>query len=182
MRKITNSELGRLSTEEFKSAEKSQIVIIADNIRSLNNIGSLFRTSDSFAIQKIYLCGITATPPNREIHKTALGAELTVEWEYIKDTKEAVKKVKEEGYTTAAIEQVEGAVMLDQLQVAPTLKYAVIMGNEVDGVSQEVVDMCDMSIEIPQYGTKHSLNVAVACGIVIWTISSLLKIDKYTTM
>lgn len=175
MKKISNSELGRLSVEEFKISKKSEIIIIADNIRSLNNIGSLFRTSDSFAIQKIYLCGITATPPNREIHKTALGAELTVEWEYIKDTKEAVRQVKEQGYTVAAIEQVEGAIMLDKLEVSTNQKYAVIMGNEVDGVSQDVVDICDMSIEIPQYGTKHSLNVAVACGIAVWTITTLLK-------
>lgn len=175
MRKILNEELKRATAEEFKGVKKTPIIIILDNIRSLNNIGSIFRTADAFAISKIYLCGITATPPNREIHKTALGAELTIEWEYLKDTKQAVEKAKKDGYKIMAIEQVQQAIMLDEVKVNKNEKYAIILGNEVDGVSQEIINMCDASIEIPQYGTKHSLNVSVACGVTVWTLFSLIK-------
>lgn len=172
MRKILNSELARVSNEEFRTVQRTPIIIIADNIRSLNNVGSLFRTGDAFAVEKIYLCGITATPPNREIHKTALGAELTIDWNYFSNTDEAVSKAKSDGYTLAVVEQVEGAVMLDKFIIEHGAKYAVVLGNEVDGVSQGVVDMCDVAIEIPQVGTKHSLNVSVAGGLVLWSIFS----------
>ena len=139
-----------------------------DHVRSLNNVGSVFRTSDAFRVEAIYLCGITACPPHAEIHKTALGAEESVDWLYFKDTMEAVEKLKAEGYVVCAIEQAEGSTMLDKLLLDKTKKYAVILGNEVKGVQQNVVDNCDMCVEIPQYGTKHSLNVSVTAGIVIW--------------
>lgn len=168
MKKISNDELGRVSADEFKTMKRTPIILIADNLRSLNNIGSLFRSADAFAIEKIYLCGITATPPNRDIHKTALGAELTIDWEYKKTTMEAVAAVKDDNYTVIAIEQVEKAVMLNDFMVEDGKKYAIILGNEVKGVDQEVVDNCDLSIEIPQSGTKHSLNVSVAAGVVLW--------------
>lgn len=170
MRKILNSELHRSSNEEFKCSPRTPIIVIADNIRSLNNIGSLFRTADAFAIEKIYLCGITATPPNREIHKTALGAELTIEWEYFADSLTAARKATADGYILTAVEQVEGAIMLDKFNIELSARYAVVLGNEVDGVSQEVVDICDLAIEIPQIGTKHSLNVSVAAGVVLWSM------------
>ncbi|MEG0500189.1 MAG: TrmH family RNA methyltransferase [Rikenellaceae bacterium] len=178
MRKILNSELHRVSNEEFKSIPKTPILLIADNIRSLNNIGSLFRTADAFAIEKIYLCGITATPPNREIHKTALGAELTVEWDYFSESVAAAQKAIADGYVLTAVEQVEGAVMLNDFVVDPNTKYAIVMGNEVDGVSQEVVDLCQMAIEIPQIGTKHSLNVSVAAGVVRWALFKQYRKDE----
>lgn len=168
MRKILNEELGRASVEEFKSLKKLPIVVVSDNIRSLHNIGSLFRTADAFLIEAIYLCGISATPPNKEIHKTALGAELSVEWDYFSDTLHAVDKLKDNGYTIIAVEQVEGAVMLDKFVRDDTKRYALVMGNEVKGVAQDVVDRCDLAIEIPQRGTKHSLNVSVAAGVVLW--------------
>ncbi len=169
MRKITNEELQRVSVTEIKKLAKLPVVIVADNLRSLNNIGSLFRTADAFIIEKIYLCGICATPPNREIHKTALGAELTVEWEYNKETIDVVKKLKSNGYTAVAIEQVEGAIPLNNFTPEMDKKYAIILGNEVNGVQQEVIDICDVGIEIPQSGTKHSLNVSVAAGVVLWS-------------
>lgn len=175
MRKISNNELGRVSNEDFKSLKRTPIIVIADNIRSLNNVGSLFRTADAFAIEKIYLCGITATPPNREIHKTALGAELTIEWEYFENSIDAAIKAKNDGYLLTAVEQVEGAVMLNEFIVNLNTKYAIVLGNEVDGVSQEIVDICDLAIEIPQLGTKHSLNVSVAGGVVLWSIFSQFK-------
>lgn len=162
------TELNRISVEEFKVAKKIPLVIILDNIRSLNNIGSVFRTSDAFLVESIYLCGITATPPNTEIHKTALGAEFSVEWEYCEGTKDAVELLKKKGYVVCAVEQAENSVMLNHLELDRTSKYAIILGNEVKGVSQEVVDVCDKCIEIPQFGTKHSLNVSVATGIVVW--------------
>lgn len=168
MLKIENSELGRLSVDEFKSKKKREIVVVCDNIRSLNNIGSIFRSSDAFAFEMIYLCGISATPPNKEIHKTALGAELSVEWKYEADTKDAVATLIEQGYTPVCVEQVQGAIMLDEYIVDRGKKYALIFGNEVRGVSQDVVDMCSHAIEIPQEGTKHSLNVSVAAGVVMW--------------
>ncbi len=170
MRKITNQELGRLTPEEFKSIDKTPVVVVLDNVRSMNNIGAFFRTADAFAIERIVLCGITATPPNREIHKTALGAEQTVDWTYEKSTIEAVEKLKTEGYEVWAIEQVEGSVMLQNFEMKSGAKYAVVFGNEVMGVDQQVVDLCDGAIEIPQCGTKHSINVSVSGGVVLWTL------------
>lgn len=168
MKKISNEELGRPSIEEYSAMTKKEIIVILDNIRSLNNIGSFFRTCDAFAAKSIALCGITATPPNKEIHKTALGAELSVEWEHFKDSTSAVTKFRGEGYKIVAVEQVENAIMLTDYNVDKNGKYALVFGNEVNGVGQEVVDMCDEAIEIPQSGTKHSLNVAVSGGIVLW--------------
>ena len=179
MRKITNSELNRPSAELFATMQRIPIVVVLDNVRSAQNIGAFFRTGDAFAIEKVMLCGITATPPSRDIHKSALGAELTVGWEYYPTTAECVAALKVQGYTPLAIEQVEGAVMLDELDVDTTKKYALVFGNEVEGVDQAVVDMCDSAIEIPQVGTKHSVNVSVAGGIVLWEffvrLKSLLK-------
>ena len=169
-RKLKITELNRISAEEFKEADKLPLVVVLDNIRSLHNIGSVFRTSDAFRIACIYLCGIIAVPPHPEIHKTALGAEFTVDWKYFTDTVEAVDALKTEGYTVYSIEQAEGSVMLDELILNKTGKYAVVLGNEVKGVQQEVIDHCHGCIEIPQYGTKHSLNVSVAAGIVIWDL------------
>ena len=168
MRKLKITELNRISPEEFKDTIKMPLVVVLDNIRSLNNIGSVFRTSDAFLVEAIYLCGITATPPNAEIHKTALGAEYSVEWKHFADTVNAVDDLKQKGYTVFAIEQVENSVMLDNLELDQDKRYAIVMGNEVKGVQQTVVDACDGCIEIPQYGTKHSLNVSVTTGIVIW--------------
>jgi 23S rRNA (guanosine2251-2'-O)-methyltransferase len=168
MRKLKNSELNRISLEEFKNSQKTPIVVILDNIRSLNNIGSVFRTSDAFLIEKIFLCGITAKPPHKDIHKTALGATDSVTWEYIKDTSEAVIELKKEGYIIISIEQTEKAIMLHDFTIEEDKKYAVIFGNEVKGVQQEVVNMSDYAVEIPQIGTKHSLNISVSAGIVLW--------------
>lgn len=168
MRKLKVTEMNRLTTEAFKASRKIPLVVVLDHVRSLNNVGSVFRTSDAFRVEAIYLCGITACPPHAEIHKTALGAEESVDWLYFKDTMEAVEKLKAEGYMVCAIEQAEGSTMLDKLLLDKTKKYAVILGNEVKGVQQNVVDNCDMCVEIPQYGTKHSLNVSVTAGIVIW--------------
>lgn len=168
MRKLKITELHRLTPEAFKESKKIPLVVVLDHVRSLNNVGSVFRTSDAFRVESIYLCGITACPPHSEIHKTALGAEDTVDWLYFKDAMEAVDKLKKEGYTVFAIEQVEHSIMLDHLELDKKKKYAVVLGNEVKGVQQCVVDNCDSSIEIPQYGTKHSLNVSVTAGIVIW--------------
>lgn len=175
MRKIENNELDRKSIEEFKQAEKTPIIVILDDIRSLHNIGSVFRTGDAFLIEKIYLCGITATPPNKEIHKTALGATETVAWEYQKDVLEVIQKLKEEEVEIFAVEQVENAVFLDNFKPELNKKYALIMGNEVFGVNQEAIKRCDGAIEIPQLGTKHSLNVSVSAGIVIWDLFCKLK-------
>lgn len=173
-RKILNAELDRLSLEEFKREEKTPIIVVLDNIRSLNNIGSVFRTSDAFLIEKIYLCGITAQPPHRDINKTALGATDTVEWEHLEDTLALVKKLQADGAKVYAIEQVEGSISLNDFQVNSKERYAFIFGNEVDGVQQAVVNQCDGSIEIPQLGTKHSLNISVSAGIVLWDIFSKL--------
>ncbi len=174
MRKLKITELNRLSVDEFKEAEKLPLVVVLDEVRSLHNIGSVFRTSDAFLVDRIYLCGITATPPHPEMHKTALGAEDTVEWRYKKHTMEAVQELHDEGFTVLAIEQVEGSTMLDQLELEADKKYAIIMGNEVKGVNQEVVNVCDGCIEIPQYGTKHSLNVSVTTGIILWEFANKL--------
>lgn len=168
LRKLKVTEMNRLSVEEFKEAEKLPLVVVMDDIRSLHNIGAVFRTSDAFLIDKICLCGITAIPPHPELHKTALGAEFTVDWKYYAKTQDAVNELHAEDYVVLAIEQCEGSVMLGEFQLDPAKKYAIVMGNEVKGVNQEVVDMCDGCIEIPQYGTKHSLNVSVTAGIVLW--------------
>ena len=175
MRKLKVTELNRISVEAFKEADKLPLIVVLDNVRSQYNVGSVFRTSDAFRVECIYLCGISATPPHQEIHKTALGAEDTVNWEYYKDTKEAILKLKSEGYYIYSIEQVEGSVMLENLQLDPSKKYAVVLGNEVKGVQQEVVDLSDGCIEIPQYGTKHSLNVSTAAGIIIWDFFKWLR-------
>jgi tRNA G18 (ribose-2'-O)-methylase SpoU len=179
MRKITNSELNRPSAELFATMQRIPVVVVLDNVRSAQNIGAFFRTGDAFAIEKVMLCGITATPPSRDIHKSALGAELTVGWEYYPTTAECVAALKAQDYTILAIEQVEGAVMLDELEMDTTKKSALVFGNEAEGVDQAVVDMCDGAIEIPQVGTKHSVNVSVAGGIVLWEffvrLKSLLK-------
>ena len=168
MRKLKITELNRISVDEFKEVHKTPLVVVLDNIRSLHNIGSVFRTSDAFRVECIYLCGITATPPHDEMHKTALGAELTVDWKYVNNAVEAVDKLKEEGYTVYSIEQAEGSIMLESLSLDKQKKYAVVLGNEVKGVQQEVIDHSDGCVEIPQYGTKHSLNVSVTGGIIIW--------------
>lgn len=168
MRKITNEELMRPSVEVFVEMEKMPVVVVLDNVRSMQNVGSFFRTGDAFAVEKIILCGITATPPARDIHKTALGAEMTVRWEYAEKTTEAVMRLKEEGYRVLAVEQVEGAVMLNDFRTDEGAKYALVFGNEVAGVEQQVVDLADGAIEIPQVGTKHSLNVSVSGGVVLW--------------
>ena len=179
MRKLKITELNRLTVDEFKQANKLPLAVILDEVRSLHNIGSVFRTSDAFLVERIYLCGITATPPHPEMHKTALGAEDTVDWKYVKHTLEAVEALHNEGYTVLAIEQVEGSTMLDELELEPDKKYAIVMGNEVKGVQQEVIDACDGCIEIPQYGTKHSLNVSVTTGIVLWEFANkLIKFRK----
>ena len=175
MRKLKNSELGRLDVEDFKNTEKVPLIVVLDNIRSLHNIGSVFRTSDAFLIEKIYLCGITAQPPHKEIHKTALGATESVDWEYFDTTMEAVKKLQMEGVHVMAIEQAENSTSLQDFNIAPSQKYAIIMGNEVKGVQQEVVSACDAVIEIPQYGTKHSLNIAVTAGVVIWDLFKKMR-------
>ncbi|PZR22720.1 MAG: RNA methyltransferase [Flavobacterium psychrophilum] len=177
MRKLANSELDRKSIEDFKEAEKTPLIIILDDIRSLHNIGSVFRTADAFLVEKIYLCGITATPPNKEIHKTALGATDTVAWEYAKDVLEVITKLQVEGTDVWAIEQVENSVYLNDFQPEEGKKYALVFGNEVKGVSQEAIKLCSGTIEIPQLGTKHSLNISVSAGIVVWDIFQ----KNYTT-
>lgn len=172
LKKLKVTEMNRLTVEEFKEARKLPLVVVLDEVRSLHNIGAVFRTSDAFLINRIYLCGITATPPHPEMHKTALGAEYTVDWKYCKKAQDAVNELHDGGYTVFAIEQCKGSTMLDELQLDPAKSYAIVMGNEVKGVQQEVVDMCDGCIEIPQYGTKHSLNVSVTAGIVLWEFAN----------
>ena len=180
MRKLANNELNRLDIEQFKKAEKTPLIVILDNVRSLNNIGSVFRTCDAFLIEKIYLCGITATPPNKEIHKTALGATDSVAWEYVENTLLAVEKLKEQDVYIISIEQAENSTMLNNFQPNGKQKYAIIFGNEVKGVEQEVVSASDEVIEIPQYGTKHSLNISVSAGIAIWELA--MKLRKHTML
>jgi tRNA G18 (ribose-2'-O)-methylase SpoU len=170
MRKLKNNELGRISIDEFKSTKKTPLIIVLDNIRSLNNIGSVFRTSDAFLVEKIYLCGICATPPNRDIHKTALGATESVDWEYVEDTLTLIQKLKDSKIKVLAIEQAENSTKLDTFFPEENQKYAIVMGNEAKGVQQQVVDAADMCIEIPQLGTKHSLNISVTTGVVIWDL------------
>jgi tRNA G18 (ribose-2'-O)-methylase SpoU len=175
LRKLKNSELDRKSVSEFKTAEKTPIIVILDNIRSSNNVGSVFRSSDAFLIEKIYLCGITATPPNKDIQRTALGSTDSVQWEYAKDTISIVKKLQQEGVYVASIEQAEDAILLNNFTPPIGKKLAIIMGNEVKGVQQEVVSESNSCIEIPQYGTKHSLNISVTCGIVLWDLLGKIK-------
>ncbi|WP_395049967.1 RNA methyltransferase [Flavobacterium sp.] len=175
MRKLENSELERKSIEAFKEAKKTPIIIVLDDIRSLHNIGSVFRTADAFLIEKIYLCGITATPPNKEIHKTALGATETVAWEHCANVLKVIENLKKEDVTVLAIEQVESAIFLQDFKVEKDQKYALVFGNEVFGVSQEAVAICDGCIEIPQLGTKHSLNISVSAGIVVWDLFQKMK-------
>ena len=169
-RKLLNSELDRISVEQYRDAEKAPFVLVLDNVRSQHNIGSAFRTCDAFRIGKICLCGISATPPTPEIHKAALGAEFSVEWERFDTALEAVKQLREAGYTIVSVEQAEGATQLQDFRPEPGRRYALVFGNEVRGVAQEVVDASDLCLEIPQYGTKHSLNVSVSIGIVLWNI------------
>lgn len=178
MRKLRNSELNRISVDEYKKKTKTPLVVVLDNIRSCNNIGSVFRTSDALLVEKIYLCGITATPPNKDIHKTALDAEKSVDWEYLENTEDAVSKLKIEGYKVYAIEQVENSILLPDFRPIENEKIAIIFGNEVKGVKQTVVDICDGSIEIPQFGTKHSFNISVSAGIVLWDIFQKIKTHK----
>lgn len=170
MRKLKNNELGRISVDEFKAVDKTPLIVVLDNVRSLNNIGSVFRTSDAFLIEKIYLCGITATPPNKDIHKTALGATESVDWEYVENTLDIIKKLKRDDVKVLSIEQAENATKLDDFLPEKGKKYAIVMGNEVKGVQQEVINASDFCIEIPQLGTKHSLNISVTTGIVIWDL------------
>ncbi|MEH6682427.1 MAG: RNA methyltransferase [Sediminicola sp.] len=180
MRKLENRELPRLDIDGFKEAEKTPLVIILDNIRSLNNIGSVFRTADAFLVEKIYLCGITARPPHKDIHKTALGATDSVLWEYREETLQLVGELRSQGYNVLAVEQAVNSVSLNDFGIDPDGRYALVFGNEVKGVAQEVVSACDTVVEIPQYGTKHSLNIAVSAGIVVWDIWSKMTANKKT--
>lgn len=169
-RKLLNIELGRVTVDEYKRLPDSGRVVVLDNIRSAHNVGSVFRSADSFKIDKVYLCGICAVPPSPEIHKSALGAEFSVEWEHSDSTLDVIQRLKAEGYTVVSVEQTRNSVKLDEFRPDPNAKYALIFGNEVDGVAQDVVDASDFSLEIPQYGTKHSLNVSVSAGIVLWEV------------
>ncbi|MDR0546570.1 MAG: RNA methyltransferase [Dysgonamonadaceae bacterium] len=177
MRKLKITELHRISPEEFKKANKIPLIVVLDNVRSLHNVGSVFRTSDAFRVQAVYLCGITAPPPHPEIHKTALGAENTMDWKYFKTTLEAIRELKQQNYTIAAIEQAENSIPPGILPIGNS-KYAIILGNEVHGVNQEVMNQCDCCIEIPQFGTKHSLNVSVTAGIIIWEFFNRLNAKR----
>ncbi|BDD07704.1 RNA methyltransferase [Fulvitalea axinellae] len=176
MRKLKNEELGRLSVEEFKEAEKAPIVIVLDNVRSLNNVGSAFRTGDAFLIEKLYLCGITGRPPHRDIQKTALGAQDSVTWEHAPDSIALAERLKEEGYTIVAVEQAENSVKLDRFEPEPGKKYALVFGNEVFGVDEKIVDTADIALEIPQFGSKHSLNISVSMGIVLWEVFKKIRL------
>ena len=177
MRKLKNNELQRISVKDFKSAKKTPIIVVLDNVRSAMNVGSIFRTADAFIIEKIYLCGITACPPNKEILKTAIGANETVAWEYVKETTDIVTKLKTENHHIVGVEQTENTTLLQNFE-NPNKKISLIFGNEVFGVSEEVINLCDECIEIPQFGTKHSLNISVSAGIVIWEIWKKMK-KKY---
>lgn len=175
-RKLSMDDLNRLSVEDFKNVEKNPFVFVLDDIRSLNNVGSVFRTADAFRAEKIYLCGLTGTPPHRDITKTALGADESVEWEHSSDALALVQKLKSEGYKIAALEQAEGSIMLNDFEPHMPDKYAFVLGNEVFGVSDSLIEQCDVCLEIPQFGTKHSLNVSVSAGIVAWDfVSKILK-------
>ncbi len=178
MKKLTTEEMGRMSVEEFRASEKLPLTVVLDNVRSLNNIGSVFRTSDAFRVEHIALCGITATPPHREIHKTALGAEESVEWSYCEDTAECVRGLKEKGYRVYAVELAHDSLKLGTDEVATDKPVAIVFGNEIDGVQEEVMELCDGYLEIPQAGTKHSLNVSCAAAIVIWELFKQLRIKN----
>jgi 23S rRNA (guanosine2251-2'-O)-methyltransferase len=171
MRKLLNSELDRKTVDQYRQSEKSPIVIILDNVRSQSNVGSIFRTADAFLTKAIYLCGITPIPPHREIQKTALGATESVEWTYFSKTNEAIQDLKEKGYVTIGIEQTEGSTDLRNIKIEEGNSYALIFGNEVNGVDQEILNQCDFCVEIPQFGTKHSFNIAISVGIVLWEIN-----------
>lgn len=175
MRKLTVEDLNRIDVDTFKQAPKVPLVMVLDNIRSVHNVGSVLRTADAMRIEAVYMCGITATPPSAEMHKTALGAEDSVTWRYYNDTLQAVSELKAAGYVVLAVEQVEGSLKLGAFKFDPTKRYALVMGNEVKGVRQDVVDVCDQALEIPQYGTKHSMNVSVTAGIVMWEATSVFR-------
>ena len=175
MRKLLNEELGRPTIEEYATVAKLPVVVVLDNVRSAQNVGSFFRTADDFGIERIELCGISCTPPNREIHKTALGSELSVAWHYYPTTKECVEALREEGYRIIAIEQIEGSTMLNDFRAESGVKYALIFGNEVEGVDQSIADIVDSAIEIPQVGIKHSLNVSVSAGVLMWEMFRQLR-------
>lgn len=174
MRKLLNNELGRKSVSQFRDSEKSPFVIVLDNVRSLNNVGTVFRNADAFLVRKIYLCGITPVPPHRDIQKTALGATESVEWAHYPSTADAVRELKEEGYIITCVEQTDGSVELQDMQTESGRYYALVFGHEVNGVGQDIIDMCDTCIEIPQFGTKHSFNIAVSTGIVLWELTRKL--------
>lgn len=178
MRKLKNSELNRLDIDQFKKAKKIPLTVVLDNIRSLNNIGSVFRTADAFLIEKVYLCGITATPPNKEIHKTALGATESVDWEYTENTLELIRKLKSENVVVLSVEQADRSTSLEEFKPSTDQKYAIIFGNEVKGIQQNVVSESDFCLEIPQYGTKHSLNISVSCGIVLWDLFAKIRFES----
>ena len=178
MRKLSNSELNRKSVDDFRASPKSPFILVLDNVRSMNNVGSLFRTADAFIIEAVWLCGITATPPHREIQKTALVATESVAWRYFSTTVEAVKELKEKGYVIVSVEQAESAVSLESFAPVAGEKYALVFGHEIKGVSEDIVDMSDVCIEIPQYGTKHSFNVAVSAGIVLWDLTGKITRKK----
>jgi len=178
MRKLANRELERKTVEQFRKTEKAPLIIILDNVRSQSNVGSIFRTADAFLTEAIYLCGITSQPPHREIQKTALGATESVTWKYFPDTSVALAELKVKGYKLIAIEQVEGSIALQDLQIDKDQKYAFVFGHEVNGVDQEIVNSCDLCVEIPQFGTKHSFNIAISAGIVLWEVSK--KIESFT--
>jgi len=175
-RKLKNHELNRINVEAFKKATKIPVIVVLDNIRSLNNIGSVFRTCDAFLIEAIYLCGITAKPPHKDIHKTALGATDSVDWHYFKTTNDAIKKLKYNGVTIVSIEQVEDAIPLHKFEVKSEQKYALVFGNEVKGVQQSIIDQSDYCLEIPQFGTKHSLNISISVGVVLWEFVKKTKL------
>ena len=174
-RKLSNIELNRLDTEEYKRARKLPVTVVLDNVRSQHNIGSAFRTSDAFLVEKVVLCGICAVPPTPEIHKSALGAEFSVEWEYRDDAVMAVTELRDAGYTIVGVEQTENSTSLEDLKVEDGKRYALVFGNEVKGVNKQVIDMCDECLEIPQWGTKHSLNVSVSAGVVLWEFCKKLR-------
>jgi tRNA G18 (ribose-2'-O)-methylase SpoU len=174
-RKVLNEELNRLTVDEFKGTQKIPLILIIDDIRSMHNIGSIFRSADAFLVEKIILCGISAVPPHKDIHKTALGATDSVNWEYNESVQLAIAMLKSDGYLIAGIEQTEESILLQNFIPRKDSKYAIVFGHEVRGVGQEVIDMCDFTIEIPQFGTKHSLNVSVCAGIVIWDIYKKLR-------
>ena len=179
MKRLKNSELSRLSIDEFKNSSKTPVIVILDNIRSAHNVGSVFRTCDAFLIDKIILCGITAIPPNKEIRKTALGSSESVDWRYYKNTEEVIMKLKKEDYQIIAVEQVNKSIKLESFRPENEKKYAIIFGNEIKGISQKIIDNSDSVIEIPQFGTKHSLNVSVSAGIVIWDIFSKISLNQF---